>query len=199
MAIDHMRWGLGRGGLFSPQPCYDPVTLATIATVATVAGTTVSAAGTIAGGNAANKAAGYEALQLEAKGKEEQAAARVEADQYKRKKELAQSTLQNRAAASGFSATDPTSLNLAEGIEEYGTLQEQMALYGGASRRAGLEGQAAASRWEGKVAKQASRYKAAATILGGISTLASRYNPTATQSDVPDPMTGESGSRYRYG
>ena len=163
----------------------------TIGTVATVAGTTLGAMGTLAAGKQAQQVANFEADQLDAKGKEEQAAARVEADQYRRKKELALSSLTSKAAASGFTATDPTTLQLGDEIEEYGTLQEQMAMYGGTSRREGLEGQARGRRWEGEVAKRSAKPKAMATILGGISTLAGRYAPASGST--------ESSSPYRFG
>jgi hypothetical protein len=146
-------------------------------TLATVAGTAISTMGTLASGKSAQQAANYEAAQLDLKGKEEMAQGQQEAEQYRRKKQLALSTLTNRAAASGFSATDPTSLNLSEDIAEYGELQEGMARYGGASRRAGLEAQAEGRRFEGQAAKQGSYYKAGATILGGISSIADKYAP----------------------
>lgn len=146
-----------------------------IAMIASIAGTAVSAAGTIAAGKAAKQAADYEAKQLDIKALEEQAAGQRESEQYARKKELALSSLQAGAAGSGFSATDPTALALAGDIAKYGTYQEQMAEYGGESRRAGLESQATARRLEGRAAMKAARYGAAGTILGGISSLASKY------------------------
>jgi len=192
--LNPQAWGLGGGALAVPSgfglngPCYDPITLTALAstaatalpyisTAATVAGTAVSAMGTLAAGKSAQQAANYQAAQLDAKGKEELAQSQQEAEQYRRKKQLALSTLTNRAAGSGFSATDPTALNLAEDIEEYGTLQEGMAMYGGKSRRAGLEAQAEGARFEGAAARSASRWKADATILGGISTIADKYAP----------------------
>lgn len=184
--LNPMAWGLG-GGPFSLGPCHDPGTLAVIAMGA---GTAVSAFGTLAAGNAAKASADYDSRQLQAKGKEELAAARVEADREKRKKDLALSSLTNRSAGSGFSATDPTALQLGDEISEYGTLQEQMAMYGGESRRVGLDAQAAMRRKEGKIARQASQIKAISTILSGGSSMADRYNP---------PRPAETAPAYRYG
>lgn len=150
--------------------------MAELATIATIAGTVVSAAGTIAAGNAADKQAQYEAAQLDIRAKEEQAQAQQEAKQLREQKQRAQSTLTARSAASGFSATDPTALALNDELERYGTLQEQLAQYGGKSRRAGVEAQAASARLSGKAQKTASRYSAAGTILGGLGGL-SKYNP----------------------
>ncbi len=163
--------------------------LAAIGTVISMLGTAVSAQGTIAAGKAQEAAAKQEALQLEAKGKEEQAAAQREGEEYKRKKELTLSKLQTNAAASGFTATDPTSLALADEIERYGTYQQQMTQYGGESRRTGLNEQASLRRMEGKAAASAARTSAAATIIGGIGSMASRFG---------QPSGGGSSS-YRYG
>jgi len=229
----------GHNGLWSrffPQPCFDPLTLAaiasaastvastvgsfatTIAPIAGLAGAGLTAAGTIASGNAAaaagkmqqqqglmaQKAAEYEAQQLEIKAKEERAAGQREAYEYQRRKDLALSSLQARAGASGFSATDPSTLAIADEIARYGTLQEQVAMYGGESKARGINAGAATRRmegemskyagdmayYEGKAKKSASRLDAAGTIIGGISGLATKYNPGA--------KTGAASS-YRYG
>ena len=175
--------------LFAALPLILP-SLETVGTIATIAGTAVTAAGTIAAGKNAEASAKFEAQQMEAKGKEEQAASQREADEYRRRKNLALSKLQSNSAASGFTATDPTALALADEISKYGTFQEQMANYGGASRRAGLEDQAAGRIMEGKAARRGSMYSAAGTILGGVATMADRYNPKRQTSSTPS---------YRYG
>lgn len=164
--------------------------LETIGLIAGLAGSVVSAAGTVAAGKAAQQAAEYEAAQLDIKAKEEQAAAQREAEEKKRTKQLALSELQSKAAASGFTATDPTALALVDEITRYGTVQEQMAMYGGESRKAGLEAQAEGRRLEGRAAKAASKTSALATILGGIGTFAGKYGKT--------PASSGSGN-YRYG
>jgi len=167
----------------------DPITTAML--VATVAGSAVTAAGTIAGGDAAEQSAKYEAAQLDIKAKEDQAQAQQDAKQLREQKERAQSALTARSAASGFSATDPTSLALLDELERYGTLQEQLAQYGGKSRRAGTEAQATGVRMTGKAQKRGSRYSAAGTILSGIGSGLSKYNPGT--------FGGSGGSSYRYG
>lgn len=153
--------------------------LAAIATVvsavAGAAGSYVSAQGTLAAGKAADQAAKYEAAQLDIKAKEEQAAAQRDMFDQRREKELTLSKLQSNAAASGFSATDPTALALQDEIEKYGTYKEQMAMYGGQSRRTGIEAQAHGTRMTGAAKRIASRSEAGATILGGISTMAGKF------------------------
>lgn len=170
------------------QVCYDPATLTVISTLATLGGTVMGAAGTIAAGKDAKRQAEYEAAQLDIQAKEEQAASQREAEQYRRKKELALATITNEAAGRGFTATDPTTLAIADEVAQYGTVQEQMALYGGTSRRAGREAQAEAARMEGSAKERASKWSAAATILGGVGTLAEKY--------APRRATGASTGRY---
>jgi hypothetical protein len=176
-----------------------------IAAAASIAGTAISAYGTIAGGKANRQAADFQARQYEEKaglerdaGTMELAKGQVEASQYQRRKELALSRGQAVAAASGFSATDPTALALADETERYGTLQEKMAVSGGLMRRAAHEAQgrnydamALTNRWEGEAAQKASKWKAAGTILGGISNLAMRFNPQAQAQAEESP--------FRYG
>lgn len=166
--------------------------LPAIAAIATLAGSAVSAMGTIAAGKSRQQAAEYEAAQLNVKAKEEQAAAQREAFDAARKKELTLSTLQSRAAASGFEATDPTALALADEISRYGTYQEQMAMYGGESRRIGIDAQAQGRRMEGAAARQGAAYSAAGTILGGISSMANKYSQPKGAPYDPEDF-------YRYG
>jgi hypothetical protein len=185
--------------------------LAALAPLATIASTALTAAGTIAAGNAAaaqgeatKNASEYQAKQLEAQGKEQQAEAQVQAQQLGRQKRLALSSLTTNAAASGFSATDPTALALSDEIAKYGTLQEQTAMYGGARARQGLETNAAGQRYSGEIAdilgksKQSSSYlSAAGTILGGVSTMAGRYGGALPQTG---PTAGRVfSSPYFYG
>jgi hypothetical protein len=191
---------------------------------AAIAGGGVSALGTIGAGKAKEQAyeskarsREYEALQLDEKGRLEResgknmlAQAQSDAGELKHKKELALSTLQARGAASGFSATDASSLKLAEDISGYGTLQEERAVAGGTIKRAGAEAQArtfdamaggaryeaAADRIAGRYARKASRIDAASTILGAVSNLALRFG--GTPSGTPSG-TSASASPYRFG
>lgn len=170
--------------------------LAMIATIASIASAGVTAVGTIAAGNAKAaqaeaeaKAADFQARQLEVQAKDARAVGQMDMLEARRKKELALSSLQARAGSSGFSATDPTALALADEIERYGTHQEQMAQYGGTvgARDASLA--AAGKRFSGAFYRDmAPRYEAmgytgaAGTILGGVSTLADKY---AKRTTVP--------------
>lgn len=160
--------------------------LGTIATVLSIAGGVANAVGTVAAGRAQIQAgrdqqavANFEADQLDMQAKEERAAAQQEALQLKRQKTLALSKLQARGAASGFTATDPSALHLAGEIEGYGTLQQQLAMYGGDSRARGLTASADARRFEGRAAARGGKLAAAGTIIGGISSMADRFSAIA--------------------
>jgi hypothetical protein len=180
--------------------------MAELATIATIASTVISAVGTIASGQAAAEAgeqaqrvAGWEAKQLEMKGKEELAEGQRKMEERRDAKEDALSALQARAAASGFSATDPSNLALADEIERYGSLQEQLELYGGSVGRRDAEFAAKGRRFEGAQAydagqakKKASYFNAAGTILGGVSSMASKYGGSMTK---PSYASG-GGGRY---
>lgn len=199
-------------------------TLTSIGSAAATAAPFVAAAGTLMAGQAAadlgaaedarlqyagranKQAADYEAAQLDIQGKEERAAAQREAMGLRRQKALALSSIQARGASGGFTATDPTSLALADEVEKYGTLQEQMAMYGGTSRAESMKAGADARRISGETEYQSSLmagniarqtgeakrmgsyFDAAGTIMGGASTFASKYAKKA-----PVKTTGRYG------
>lgn len=170
----------------------------TIATIATVAGTAITAMGTIASGKAEAKAVRaraqaaaeegeFEAKQLDVRAKEERAASILEKDELRGRKERVASAAQARAAASGFTATDATSIQIASETESRGTFQEQLALHGGAARASGLGLSAEAKRISGisgiNVAaidaaniKQRSRNAAVGTVVGGLGTSFARFS-----------------------
>jgi hypothetical protein len=149
--------------------------MAALATIASIAGTAVSAIGTIAAGKAQARAAEYEAVQLDIKGKEERALAQREALEKKRGTDLALSRHQAVMAASGLGTTDPTVTDQLGDIAEYGTYQQQLAQYGGDSRARILDYQARATRMAGKNQMRGAMYSAAGTILGGASTMFNRF------------------------
>jgi hypothetical protein len=172
--------------------------LATIATIASIASAGVTAVGTIAAGNAKAaqaeaeaQAADFQARQLDVQAKDARAMGQRDMLEARKKKQLALSALQARAGSSGFSATDPTALALADEIERYGTHQEQMAQYGGTvgARDASLS--AAGRRFTAGVYRDlAPRFEsagymgAAGTILGGISTIGAKYAQRTPPSTV---------------
>ena len=149
--------------------------MAGIASIISVVGTVVSAVGSIATGAAARRQADYQAAQLDIKADEEFAAGQREGLEYAKQKRLALSRMTARAAGSGLDASGSTIARLAGETEAYGTLQQQMAQYGGASRKAGYKAQATSTRASGRAAQTASYFDAAGTILGGFTSLYDKY------------------------
>lgn len=141
--------------------------LATIATLASVAGTVVSAVGTIAAGQAAERDAEFAAQQLDIQAKDEFAAAQREAEEIRRNKELVISRQRALAGASGFSPTSDDYVALEAETAGFGKLQELSALAAGQMRRRNTEYQAASTRATGKAQKTGSYYQAGGTILSG--------------------------------
>jgi hypothetical protein len=161
-------------GVMAQGPAFAPI-MAALSLAATAAGTIVSTMGALQAGEAAQAAANYKATQLNIKGNEEFAAAQRNVAQERRKKDLAQSQLQARAAQSTGDTTDTTVMNLGAGIEEQGEFRALTEFYRGENAKLGYEGAAAGSVWEGQQAKTASRWKAAGTLLDGVSSLGDKY------------------------
>jgi len=142
--------------------------MAGIGAVASLASTVISAAGTIAAGKAQKQQADFQAAQLEVQAKEERAVAQQDALETARKKRLSLSTLQNRAAASGFGAADPTVLDLMGEIAKYGTFEEQLARFGGNSRAERSLSSAELAKMRGAAAQSSAFASGAASIIGGV-------------------------------
>lgn len=210
--------------------------MAQLALPALIASTAISAVGTIASGHAAEQqgralqqqyiqqgqankqAMEFEAEQLENQAKTEFALGQREMFEKRRGKELALSSLTARSAASGFSATDPTTLALGDEISRYGTYQEQASMYGGEAAAEGLNLSAAGRRFSGeqglrsaiasgeaaaasgRAARNASYFGAAGTILGGLSGMAGKYGSpsgfTPYRSANGPLIINQYGSRY---
>ena len=115
-------------------------------------GALVGAAGTVASGVAANRAAQQDALNMEAQGKEELAASQREADAKRREGRLVNSRAQLLAAASGAGAGDdaPTIVKLMSETSGQAEYNAQTAMFGGYSRKDGMIQGAKARRSEGK-------------------------------------------------
>jgi len=149
--------------------------MAGLSAIVSLVGTAVSAIGTIAAGRAEKQAADHRAAQLDVQAKSERASAQQEALEIARKKRLGLSRIQARAAASGFGATDPTVLDLTGEAAKYGTYRQQIARYGGEAQAADLNASAEGARLRGRSAVQNAGFRAAGTILGGVSGMFKNY------------------------
>jgi hypothetical protein len=122
-------------------------------------GALAGAAGTVASGIASKNAADYQAEQQEAAGKEELAASQRDALEKKREANILNSRQLALAAASGAGAGSdaPTIVQLMSSTAGEGDYNARTSLYGGFSRKAGLNAAAAGSRMSGN-----------ASLLGGV-------------------------------
>ncbi|MCK5149103.1 hypothetical protein KAR48_20270 [bacterium] len=172
-----------------------------LSAAASVAGTVMSAkaqnqaaadAKNIANINATNaqKLAEYNAsIDKQAAGQEE-AASQLRAREIKRQSRLKQSRVLALAAASGGGAMDMDVLNTIAGFEEEGDLAASTELYQGSESSRKLQAQGKAGVWQGKTEAQRLRYEGSikssalksqskATVMGGASSLASKYGAYA--------------------
>lgn len=168
--------------------------LETIALIAGLAGTAVSAAGTLAAGAAAQESAEFEAKQREQQAKEARAIAQREGLERRREQRLIMSQQLARAAATG-GASDPSVLDVFADTAEQGELNVQTEIYKGESRAKGLETAAEVRRFEGRQARQASFIEAGAGLLGGISTLYTRFG-SSPRDKISPQQPRDSGFYY---
>lgn len=157
-------------------------------------GTIVSAAGTIAAGQAEKEQADYEAKQLDLKAQEEQAASQREAFEADKEKRLVVSRQQALAAASGLTASDPTVVDITSGTEAYGVYRSRMFRYGGEERATGLRAQAEGRRISGQAAAQGAMYSALGTVIGGFGSFFGKYGGAG-----PPASSAGGSDLYGYG
>ena len=152
-----------------------------LAMASTVGSTVMSVGAQMAQGRIAEFRAKQEKIRLdniakqqEIKANEEMAQGQQEAMQLRRRKELAQSQVQQRSAASGFSASDGNTIDIIAGLEEQGEMQAQMAMFGARSRQEGVRAQAEGSRFSGdaalaggQLAKKAAGIRSFGSLLEG--------------------------------
>lgn len=135
---------------------------------ASVAGTALSVKGDLDSGRLAQQSAKMQARQLRQNANQEVAAATVAMREEQRKKELTASRAIAVAAASGAGTLDPTVVRILQGIEAEGELASATQLYNGMESARGLNLQADATEWEGKMAKRFYRSRAMSTAMSGM-------------------------------
>lgn len=139
------------------------------------AGSVLSAVGSIQQGKAMERAAKFEADQLDQNAKQARAASQRDAMEQRRRAEFAQSRALAVAAASGAGALDPTVVDLIGDLGAEGDLNARTALYAGEERGKGMEAQASARRYEGSQARRAANMKAFSTILSSAGSMAGSF------------------------
>jgi hypothetical protein len=129
----------------------------------TVASTAISATGTLAEGKAAERKSEYEAQQLDQSAKAKEAQGTREAAETLRQSRIRSSDIQAQMAAGGGGV----SVEQIAKSEEVGQYNALASLYERRTEAQGIRAKAGAARYEGKVAKRASKVKALSTIISG--------------------------------
>lgn len=171
--------------------------MAELAIAAMVAGTVLSAAGQVQQGNAANKAAQYQAQQLDVNAGQQRAVAQRQAINDRRAGRLAESKLQARAGASGAGAGDPTVINLAQDIGAQSEYNALTSLYDGEEKARGMEGEADMKRYEGKMAKKGATIGAISSTLSSFGSMRMKYGGSGP--NYYNASTGSMGSSTSTG
>lgn len=135
----------------------------------------LGAGGTLMQGDAANRDAKSQAMQLQQQAGQDRAVAQLEAGNRRRSARYAQSRALALAAASGAGASDPSVVNIISGLEGEGEFGALAAMYEGETSARGLEYAGKTQRSEGKAARNASYLKAGTTLLSGGSAWADKY------------------------
>lgn len=152
--------------------------LAVASAVISAIGGAVTAAGTIASGNAAKEGAYFKAAQEDQASKESRAASQRGAMEARRQASLVQSKIQAGAAASGAGASDPGIVKLESDVAGRGEFQALTEMYKGENRARGISDQAMGDRMSGDAAQTGSYFKGAGTLLSSGGSFYDRYNKT---------------------
>ena len=141
--------------------------------VLTIASTLISAAGSIAQGQAANAAAQAQAQALEQQAEAERKASGFEQAQTFRKQQLEMSAARASVGASGLAITGSPTEALIANVGQ-NQLDLQAIQFGSTIKQNNLRTQADISRMQGKQAKTASFINAGSSLISGVSSL---YDP----------------------
>lgn len=142
----------------------DPVTIAAL-----VVGTVISASSSIRQGKQQNAAARLEADQLEKEGLRAYAQGTREQNEQLRQGRILASNMRAQMAGSGGTTDDPGATEMIAKVGRDAEYNALAAMYDAKSRHRGYGFQAKVSRWGGRNAKQAGRLKATGTVLSGYS------------------------------
>jgi hypothetical protein len=161
------------------RACFDPATLTVASLASTAIGGAVSAAGTIAGGDAAaqagqmqQQAANFQASQIEDNSRQAFASGQRQMLDTQEKTRLTLSTLRANAAGNGVNAADGSPASIAGAIAKRGSYNAAMDMFNGESSATGLLNQAAGVRYTGQAAAIEGQEKQSASLLAAAGTLA---------------------------
>jgi hypothetical protein len=155
-----------------------------------IAGTVLTASGENNAGKAVNayakdkgeaiaRLADFKARQLEQNATQQVAVGTHLSEEEQRKSDLIASRAIAVAAASGGGTLDPTVVRILQGVSQEGSLASRTQMYNAEEAARGIRGDAAATRYEGRIQREAlrsegkayqkaGRAKALTTIMSGI-------------------------------
>lgn len=142
--------------------------MAALGAIVGLAGSVVSAAGTVAAGKAQMEQAKAQAEMQKREAVEEQARYQRGSMQANTERDLVLSKQRTAAAASGFSAQDPSASESWQNIYNEGTYNASMYSYTGKRNKAYGIYQGKLTEWAGERAYEGSKLAAFGTVLGGI-------------------------------
>lgn len=143
--------------------------------VGTMATAAISAGTTIMSADAGQKQARAEQAVAERQALEERSVAQRVAGEEKRKAAFAQSNLVATAGASGSGSSDPTVMQLYQGIEQEGRYNAAVAQAEGDTRAQGIQYEAALKRWKADADARIATIDAAGTLIGGATSAYGQY------------------------
>ncbi len=159
--------------------------LAPVAAPLMAVGTLVSAFGSMNAGKSQQQAADYSAQVAEGEAEQAVATGTSNVAQQYRKTQLNLSENTAKAAASGVNPGFGSPVANAGNIAKWGTYNAMMDMFNAKSQAQGLRTQAAADRYGGQQAADAGMWNAAGTIIGGATSLASKYGDFSSSSTPP--------------
>lgn len=157
------------------MPIDDPVTLMGVSLASTIAGGAVAAGGQIASGNAAQKAAQINAIQLRTNAAQAEGSAQREMFDTQEKGRLASSKATAEASASGAAPDVGSPLENTGELAARTSYHSLMDMFNGESAASGMRYQADVDEWEGKQKKNASYLAAAGTMLSSVGSATGNY------------------------
>lgn len=166
--------------------CFDPMTALSIA------GTAVSAIGSMAGGNAAAKAAQRNAEIERQNAESARRQAAFEEDKQRFQNERLFGKQKALLAASGVDTTSGSPLGLMEDTAKEAELDALAIRYGGNLRAGGFEAKANMTEYEGRLAKQKGMMGAGKSLLTG----AMRFDFGTGGVKIPYTGLGSGGQPY---
>jgi hypothetical protein len=154
------------------------------------------------------QSAAIEADNADIRAKEATALGQQKAGARRREARLAQSNLKANAGASGSSSSDPTVMNLWEGIEEEGQHNANMETASAGSQAAGIKYQSDLNSWTADSNAQIKKAGASSTIIGGFGDAAGSFSRMrgryggfqgGTSLAYPGSSNGGKKTTVRYG